>query len=147
MPYWWGKGWPALSGHWLSCTRCWLYLLGMKWLMSGTLFLHISTFVSMKWLMCGTLFLHKSTSVGSFRKNRWDKLPQTSFIWDWHTILRIISRGVPGLATDSPSSIRGRWMNHLPPVWWSTFRFRFLIVSWCESLIWWRWIILLISCL
>ena len=20
--YWWGKGWPALSGHWLSCTGC-----------------------------------------------------------------------------------------------------------------------------
>ena len=39
------------------------------------------------------------------------------------------------------------WMNHLPPIWWSTFRFRFLIVSWYGSLIWWRGIFLLISCL
>ena len=30
------------------------------------------------------------------------------------------------------------WMNHLPPVWWLTIRFRFLIASWCENLIWWR---------
>ena len=35
--------WPALSGHWLSCTGCWLYLLSINWLMCGTLFLHIST--------------------------------------------------------------------------------------------------------
>ena len=35
-----GKGWPALSGHWLSCAGCWLYLLSIKLLMCGTLFLH-----------------------------------------------------------------------------------------------------------
>ena len=36
------------------------------------------------------------------------------------------------------------WMNHL---WWSTFRCRFLIVSWYESLTWWRAVFLLIYCL
>ena len=29
-------------------------------------------------------------------------------------------------------------MNHLPPVWWSTFGFQFLNYSWCVSLIWRR---------
>ena len=33
-----------------------------------------------------------------------------------------------------------KWMKHLPPVWWPTFRFRFLTVSWCERLKWWRFI-------
>ena len=28
----------------------------------------------------------------------------------------------------------GLWMNHLPPVWWSNFRFMFLIKSWCVRL-------------
>ena len=32
----------------------------------------------------------------------------------------------------------GPWMNHLPPVWWSTFRFGFFNVSWCVSLVWRR---------
>ena len=40
----------------------------------------------------------------------------------------------------------GPWMNHLPSVWWHAFRFRFFIVSWCEKLIWWRVIFLLITC-
>ena len=32
----------------------------------------------------------------------------------------------------------GPWMNHLPPVWWSNFRFMFLNESWCVSLTYWR---------
>ena len=38
-----GLWWPAHSGHWLSCTGCWQYLLGIKWLMYGLLFLYLST--------------------------------------------------------------------------------------------------------
>ena len=41
----------------------------------------------------------------------------------------------------------GPWMTHLPPVWWSTFMFRFLNVSWCESLKWWSGIFLSSSCI
>ena len=41
----------------------------------------------------------------------------------------------------------GPWMNHLPSVCWSTFRVTFSIVSWYESLIRWRGVFLLISCL
>ena len=31
----------------------------------------------------------------------------------------------------------GPWMNHLPPMWWSNFRFMFLNHSWCVNFIWW----------
>ena len=49
--------------------------------------------------------------------------------------------GVPGLATDSPCV--GAVDEPLAScIWWSTFRFKFLIVSCCESLIWWRGIFL-----
>ena len=51
-----------------------------------------------------------------------------------HTKPRIISGTTPSLATDSP---RGVWMNRLPPVNWSTFRFRFLKDNWCLTLVWW----------
>ena len=39
--------WPSLSGHWLSCTGCWLCLLtgSMKWLMRRKRFLHISAYL------------------------------------------------------------------------------------------------------
>ena len=40
----------------------------------------------------------------------------------------------------------GPWMNHLPPVWWSTCRFRIVIFSWRKSFIWWKGTFLLISC-
>ena len=43
---WWERNdlwWPALSGHWLSCTGCCQYLLIMKCLIHGLLFLHLST--------------------------------------------------------------------------------------------------------
>ena len=48
-----------------------------------------------------------------------------------HTILRISSRSVSGWF-----SLRclGQSMNHLPPVWWSNFRFMFINESWCVSL-------------
>ena len=36
------------------------------------------------------------------------------------------------------------WMNHLPPVWWSNFRFGFFNVSLCVSLVSWKRIFLLI---
>ena len=41
----------------------------------------------------------------------------------------------------------GPWMSHLSLVWWSTFRFRFLIVICCENCIWWRGNFSLIYCL
>ena len=32
----------------------------------------------------------------------------------------------------------GVWMNHSPPVWWSTWRFIFQNETWCVNLIWWK---------
>ena len=39
--------------------------------------------------------------LSDLQMSRGDKLPWTSFISDWHTKLRIISKSAPGLATDS----------------------------------------------
>ena len=68
----------------------------------------------MKDLMYGPLFLYSSTSLwyfspGTFFSNTGlDNLPWTSFILDPHTKLRIICKGVPGLATDIPCGVSGR---------------------------------------
>ena len=71
----------------------------------------------MKQLMYGILFLYLSTSLGYFYPreffldNGLDNLPRTSFMSDSHTILRIISRSVPG---DFPCSVWGReWTTRL----------------------------------
>ena len=77
--------------------------------------------------------LYLSTPIGCFCPRTFflndgilDNLPWTSSISDSHIILRIISTTVPGVATDSPWSVWGRvWTDHLPPVWWSTFKLMF----------------------
>ena len=153
MPKWWeyvwliyrcftdggrdGLSWPALSGHWLSCTRCWLYLLSMKRLYE-TLFLYISTF---KGCFCSrTIFTKKGI----------DNFPRISCVGVLHTILRIFSRGVPGLANDSLAvfgAVDGPLASCMMVHFRSTCRLNFLMIIWCESLLWWRGIFLLISCL
>ena len=114
-----GLRWPALSGHWLLCTGCWLCLLSMKLLMGETPFLHIFT----------PLGCFCSRTI--FTKNNLDMLP----IWDLHTILKTTSIGVPSLATDSPCGIWGRGWT--APAWWSTFSSNFeLSVGvnvWCDE--------------
>ena len=95
----------------------------------------------MKCLMYGLLFLRLSTSLGSFHprnflfENGLDWFPCTPFILYLHTILSIISRCVV-FRFSNWFSLRclQPWMNHLPPVWWSNFRFIFLNESWCVSL-------------
>ena len=112
----------VLCGHRSSCTRSRLYLRSMKWIVCVTLFLHLSTpwHVSVSELP----FLQKRQ-----KKNELDKLPQTPSRWDLHTIMRVISRGVPGLANDFHFWCLGSWMNNLPPVSCSTYRFKFFYVS------------------
>ena len=77
------------------CTGCWQYLPSMKWLMYGILFLRLSTSLG---CFCPQTF---------FSQNGLDKLVKTSFMSDLYTKLRIISRSVPGLVTDSPCSVWG----------------------------------------
>ena len=106
----------------------------------------------MKWLLCGTLFLSISTSLGcffrlSFRKKNTSK-------WNKHTnkqkrIRKVASnlhymRFTYYTEDNQQACFRlsnwfslwclGSWMNYLSPVWWTNFRFRFLIVSWCGNL-------------
>ena len=95
----------ALSWRWLSCNGCWLCLLGMKWLLCGTLFLRM-----FRYLRC---FCQKTEYLLK-KKTGMDKIPKNFSTWDLHTILRIISRGVPGLATNYPCGVWGRgWISCL----------------------------------
>ena len=105
------------------------------------------------WLMCGTLFLHISTSLGCFcprtifTKKRIGQvtsdLPYTRFTY----YTKDNQQGCSRLSNGFSLRCLRPWMNYLPPVWWSTFRFRFLIWNWYESLIWRRGIVPLIFCL
>ena len=142
MPKWfadsWGKEWfkvACASGHWLFCAGCWLYLLNMKW------------------LMCGTPFLNTSTSLGCFcprtifTKKRIGQVTSDLLYMRFTYYTKDNQQGCSRLSNWFPLRCWGPWMYHLPTVLWSTFWLRFLIVSWFESLICWRGIFLLISCL
>ena len=108
-----GLWWSALPGHWLSYTGCWQSLLVMYWLLC---------------LGCCFYFNHLprmflSTDL-AFRITDWTCCHGPHL----HAILRIISRGVSGLATDSPCGIWGRgWTTcllHDSPLFGSHFEMR-----------------------
>ena len=99
--HWWGRWWPMerdlpFSGHWLSCTGCYQYLLNMKRLMYGIMLLQLSN--SLGCFRPRTFFL----------KNGLDLFPWNSSISYLHTILSIMSMIVSGLGTVSPCGVRGR---------------------------------------
>ena len=83
----------------------------------------------------------------TFPNNGMVKLPWASLIWDLHDKERIIRMSIPGLSTGSPWGVCG--------LGWSTCLLHgdpllgllFINASWCVSLVWWRGIFLLISCL
>ena len=114
-----GLRWPALSGHWLSCAGFWLYLLSMKWLMYGILFLHISTSLGCfcSWTICQKTYWTIYLDLLYMRLSKW--FPWGVWGRGWTTFLLY----------DGPPLGLG-----------------FLIVSWCQSFIWRRDIFLLISC-
>ena len=128
--YWlMGKGmdglwWPALSGHWLSCTGCCQYLLNMKYLMYGLLSLLLSPpsmfpptdFLSGKRIGLVSMDLLYFISI-TLTYSTQDNQQEYFRLSNWFS-LRCL----------------GQWMNHLPPVWWSNFRLFFLNASWCVSL-------------
>ena len=112
----WGRDglwWPVLLGHWMSYTGCWQALLVMYWLVFGMLFLFLTSSLG--------CFVHGLC----FSNNGLNKLPWTSYL---HAILRITSRGVSGLATDSPCGVWGRgWTTcllHDCPLFGSLFKMR-----------------------
>ena len=115
-----GLRWPTFSGHWLFYNRCWLYLL------------------SMKWLMCGTLILHINTSLGCFcpwtifTKKRIAQATLDFFEMRFTNYTKDHWQGCSRLSYWFPLRCLGPWMNPLPPAWCSIFRFRFYIFSWCE---------------
>ena len=104
----------------------------------------------MECLICGTLFLHISTSLWCFcprtiyTKKRIGQV-SSDLLFTLYT--RDNQQWFSRLSNWFSLQCLGPWMSHLSPVWWSTFRFRLLIINWCESLIWWIDIFLFISCL
>ena len=120
-----GPWWPALLGHWLSYTGCWQYLLVMYWLLFGVLFLFLTTSLG--------CFCPRTLQIVQSVINGLNKLPWTSYL---HAILRIISKGVSGLATDSPCGVWGRgWTTcllHDSPL----FSLHILNESWYVTLEW-----------
>ena len=115
-----GLCWLVLSWHWLLFTRCCQYLLNMKCLLYGLLFLQLSSsldcfrprsfeqrvgLVSMDFLYIMSTYYTKDIQQEWFRLSNWFSL-----------------------------RCLGPWMYHLPPVWWSNFMFMFLNESWCVSL-------------
>ena len=131
--------------RWLPSPRASIQL-AKKWLTR-------SNVVSMKWFLYGTLFLHISTSQGCFgartiiTKKQIAQVTSDLFhIRDLQTIIKIISRGVAGVATDYPCSVWGRgWTTCLlydGPLLGLGF-----ICQLVWKFIWWKWVVLLISCL
>ena len=80
---------------WPFCTRYWQYLLNMKWLMYGIRFLQL--FVSLRCFYPRAFYW----------KNGLGKLPWKSFISDVHTKIRMISRSIPVITTDSTYGVWG----------------------------------------
>ena len=130
MPYWWWKEWPMVACP-LSCIGCWLYLLSLEGLMYEILFLHLCT--SLGCFCPRTIFSKKGISQVVISDlhvhNAKDNRQRCSRLSKWYSLQCL-----------------GPWMNHLSPVWSSTFRFMFLNVSRCVSLVWWRRIFTLVSC-
>ena len=118
-----GLWWPVLSGHWLSCTGCYQYLLNMKWLMYWLPFLQLST--SLGCFLPRTFFLKKRIGLVSM-----DLIYITFTYYNQQECFRLSNWF--SLWCLEP------WMNHLPPVWLSKFRFMFLNESLCLSLTYWR---------
>ena len=108
-----GLWWPALPAHWLSYTGCWLSWLFMYWLYVWGA---VSIFNHLPRMFLSTDF--------AFRITDWTCCHGPHL----HAILRIISRGVSGLATDSPCAVWGRgWTTcllHDSPLFGSHFKMR-----------------------
>ena len=130
----------ALSGHWLSCTGYKLYLLSMKlWMyVWDTVF----ACVQLLRLFLSADYLYDKKRIGKVT-------PDLLYMNQQEHTYYINDNQQQCSRPSNRFSLRGLgpWMNQLPPVRWSTFRLRFLIVSWCEICIWWKEIFLLISCI
>ena len=134
-----GEGWPKIA-----CPFRTPVVLYEK--------LVIFNLLSMKWWMCATLFLHISTSLGcfcprtiSFSKRKLIGQVTSNFLYMRFTYYtKINQQDYFRRSNWFPWRYLVPWMNHWPPVWWPDFRIRSSIVSCCESLIWWKWVFLLI---
>ena len=106
-----GLRWPALSRNWLSCTRCWLYLLTMKWVMWRTLFLHISHSLG--------CFCPRTI----FTKKRIGQVTSDLLYMRFTYYTKNNQQGCSGLSNCFSLCCLRPLMNQLPPVRWSRIGF------------------------
>ena len=99
----------ALSGHWLSCTGCYQYLLNMKYLMYIFTIVHLPK-------MFPPMNIPFENRVG---------LATIDFLCIIFTYQTQDDQQCFKLSNWFPLWYLGPWVNHLPPVWLSTFRFMF----------------------
>ena len=114
---WWGKGWLVVA--------CPSRALVVLYQMFTIFACYVLTFMFGRLLLFLTTFLWCFVHGFCFSNNGLNKLPWTSYL---HAILRIISRGVSGLATDSPCGVWGHgWTTcllHDIPLFSSHFKMR-----------------------
>ena len=133
-----GLWWPASSGNWLFCIGCWPNLHTMKWLMYGILFFTYSPpyYISFHGI--------------SFSKKRIKQVTRDILSIRFTYYAKDNHQGCSRLSNWFSLWCFGPCMNHFPPLWWFTFKFKFLNVSWCISLVWWRgifyWFVCFHSC-
>ena len=104
------------------------YLLSMAWFMYGILFLH---FHLPRMFLCTEVLFEKL--IGQVNKD----ILYHIFIYQTNDNQQGCSR----LSNWFSLRCLGPWMNYLPPVWWSTFRFSFLNKCWCVRVVQWRGIL------
>ena len=97
---WWGKGWPVVA----CPSRTLVVLYRMLTIFTRYILTNVWDAV-FTFIHLPRMFL--STDL-PFANNGLNKMPWTSYISYLHAILRIISRGVSGLATGSPCGVWGR---------------------------------------
>ena len=100
----------------LSSNGYWLYLLGTKQLICGILHISISL-----WCFCPRII---------FTKKRIGQVTLDLLYIRFTYYTKGNQQGFSRLSNCFSLRCLGPWMNHLPPVWWPTFRSSILIVNW-----------------
>ena len=129
MPYWWGKGWTMMA--WPFGKLVVLYRMLAKF----TYYEMINVWDTVLHLFTSLLYFFPRIIFFKIRIKQVTKdilsIRFTYYTKDNH-------QGCSRLSNWFSFWCFGPWMNHFPPLWWFIFKFRFLNVSWCISLVWWR---------
>ena len=133
MPYWWGR--VALGCMSFPDTGCTVPNVGFIYL--------VWNYRCMGHCLCTYPPLWVFLSTDYLRKKRIGQVTSDLLYMIFIYYTKDNQQGSSRLSNWFSLRCLGPWMNHLPPVWWSTFRCQLV---WMFD-IWWEWIFILISCL